>query len=55
VLWGLAPFVVGWLLSPLAWSLAGLPWVWWLVAALTRGAAPGAGAARPHGWFMGAG
>ncbi len=58
VLWGLAPFVVGWLLSPLAWSLAGLPWVWWLVAALTRGRLRRGRLAAGGvlmGWFMGAG
>lgn len=58
VLWGAGPFILGWLLSPLAWSLAALPWVWWLVAAGLRGRLRWGrviGGAAALGWFMGAG
>ncbi|NOZ93734.1 MAG: YfhO family protein [Acidobacteria bacterium] len=34
--WGLAPFTMGWLLSPLAWSLAAMPWIWWMVSSSLR-------------------
>jgi len=34
--WGLVPYTVGWLLSPLAWSLAAMPWIWWAVAVSLR-------------------
>ncbi len=36
VVWGVAPFTMGWLLSPLAWSLAAMPWIWWLVGSSLR-------------------
>ncbi|NOZ77946.1 MAG: hypothetical protein GXP48_01955, partial [Acidobacteria bacterium] len=58
VLWGATPFMVGWLLSPLAWSLAALPWVWWLVTVVLRGRPRWrrvVGGAVALGWFMGAG
>ena len=58
VLWGLGPFLIGWLLSPLAWSLAALPWVWWLVLVLLRGRLFWRRLVVGGvllGWFMGAG
>jgi len=36
LLWGLSPFIVAWLLVPLAWSLATMPWIWWSVTASLR-------------------
>ena len=56
--WGIGPFLEGWLLSPLAWSLAALPWVWWLVAAALRRRAGWRGVAAAGvlcGWLMGCG
>ncbi len=35
--WGGAPFLVGWLLWPVGWNLAALPWIWWSAAGLTAG------------------
>ena len=29
VAWAGAPYLVGWLLVPLAWATAALPWAWW--------------------------
>ncbi len=58
VLWGVGPFMLGWLLSPVAWSLAAMPWTWWLVTSTLRGGLRWkrlAGAAALLGWFMGAG
>lgn len=56
--WGIGPFVEGWLVSPLAWSLAALPWVWWLVTAVLRRRARWRGVAAAGvlcGWLMGCG
>ena len=39
IVWGLAPFTIGWLLVPLAWSLAALPWIWWAVTEALGGRA----------------
>ncbi len=58
VVWGLGPFLMGWLLVPLGWSLALLPWVWWLLqrtlAGRWRWGRVGV-AGGLLGWFMGAG
>lgn len=58
VAFGFSQFVVGWLPSPLSWSLAILPWAWWLVHGAVRGRSRGGrvlGAGLLLGWFMGAG
>lgn len=58
VAWGAGQYLVAWLLVPLGWAIAALPWVWWAVlAAGRRRAGPrrvlltGLGL----GWLLGAG
>jgi len=58
VAWSGTPYLVGWLLVPLAWSVATLPWIWWAAWWLARRRTPGWGAAAVgvgFGWLMGAG
>jgi hypothetical protein len=58
VAWAGTPYLVGWLLVPLAWAVAALPWVWWAAWWLMRRRTPGWGAAAVgigFGWLMGAG
>ena len=58
VAWAGTPYLVGWLLVPLAWSVAALPWIWWAVWWLARRRTPGWGAAAVglgFGWLLGAG
>jgi hypothetical protein len=58
VAWAGAPYLVGWLLVPLAWAVAALPWAWWAGwwvgrrrTALRRTVFVG----LAFGWLMGAG
>ncbi len=58
IAWAGAPYLVGWLLVPLAWAVAALPWAWWVAGWIGRGrshplhiVAVGLG----FGWLMGAG
>ncbi len=59
--WAGAPFLVGWLLWPVGWNLAALPWVWWGVIRLLRPAAAPLVRRRVllfgglGGWFLGCG
>jgi len=58
VAWAGTPYLVGWLLVPLAWAVAALPWAWWAAWWLMRRRTPRWGAAVVgvgFGWFMGAG
>ncbi len=58
VAWAGTPYLVGWLLVPLAWAVAALPWVWWAAWWLMRRRTPRWGAAAVgigFGWLMGAG
>lgn len=58
VAWAGTPYLVGWLLVPLAWSVAALPWIWWAAWWLTRRRTPHWGAVAVGagcGWLMGAG
>ncbi len=56
--WAATPYLIGWLLVPLAWAVALLPWIWWAAWWVMTKSAPrwsvvavGAGL----GWLMGAG
>ncbi len=56
--WAGAPYLVGWLLVPLAWAVAALPWLWWSVWWVGRKRTTGGGAVFVgilFGWLMGAG
>jgi hypothetical protein len=58
VAWAGTPYLVGWLLVPLAWAVATLPWTWWAAWWLVRRRTPMWGAAAVgigFGWLMGAG
>jgi len=58
IAWAGAPYLVGWLLVPLAWVVAALPWVWWAAWWLMRRRAPGwasVAVGAGFGWLMGAG
>ena len=58
VAWAGTPYLVGWLLVPLAWAVAALPWAWWAAWWLMRRRTPRWGAAAVgigFGWLMGAG
>jgi hypothetical protein len=58
VAWAGAPYLVGWLLVPLAWSVAALPWAWWAVWWAGRRAASGrtiVAVGLAFGWLMGSG
>ncbi len=58
VAWGGGQYLVAWLLVPLGWAVAALPWVWWAVLAAVRRRA---GVRRilltglGLGWLLGAG
>ena len=56
--WAAAPYLLGWLLVPMGWVIAALPWLWWLVGWVGGGRArPGrvAPAGGLAGWLHGAG
>lgn len=56
--WAGTPYLVAWLLVPLAWVTAALPWAWWLaLRAVGRrnGRAWCVGAGLGFGWLMGSG
>lgn len=58
VLWAGSPYLIGWLLVPLAWVVALLPWLWWLGLLVVRRRARwpsvvGVGVA--WGWTLGSG
>ena len=58
VAWAGAPYLVGWLLVPLAWAVAALPWTWWAVWWVSRRQGSFRGAVLVglgFGWLMGAG
>jgi len=58
VAWAGTPYLVAWLLVPLAWAVAALPWAWWAGWWLMRRRTPQWGAAAVgvgFGWLMGAG
>jgi hypothetical protein len=58
VLWGGGAFHVAWLLVPLGWVIAILPWLWWWAAAAfdaRRGIVPAAGLGAACGWLLGCG
>ncbi len=58
VAWAGTPYLVGWLLVPLAWAVAALPWAWWAAWWLMRRRTPRWGAAVVgigFGWLMGVG
>jgi len=58
VAWAGTPYLVGWLLVPLTWAVAALPWAWWAAWWLMRRRTPRWGAATVGiglGWLMGAG
>jgi hypothetical protein len=56
--WAGTPYLVAWLLVPLAWVTAALPWSWWLALRAVgrrRGWAYSIAAAVVFGWLMGSG
>jgi len=56
--WGVGQYQVSWLLVPLAWVVASLPWVWWLMLTLVRGRARWwriVAAGVFLGWLLGSG
>ncbi len=56
--WAGTPYLVGWLLVPLAWAAAALPWAWWAAwwIGRRRTTLRGAGlVGLGFGWLMGAG
>jgi hypothetical protein len=58
IAWAGAPYLMGWLLVPLAWSVAALPWLWWASwwagrRRRSRWDVVAVGAA--FGWLMGSG
>ncbi len=58
VAWAGSPYLVGWLLVPLAWATAALPWTWWAACWVMRRRAPRWGPAAVglgFGWLMGGG
>ncbi len=58
VAWAGSPYLVGWLLVPLAWVVAFLPWAWWLMWRVMRGRAgprDAVAAGIIFGWVMGSG
>ncbi len=58
IAWAGSPYLVGWLLVPLAWVTAWLPWAWWLMWwAMRRRSAFGAAivVGCVFGWVLGAG
>ena len=58
VAWAGAPYLVGWLLVPLAWAVAALPWAWWAGWWIGRRRTTLRGmlfVGLAFGWLMGAG
>ncbi len=56
VAWAGAPYLVGWLLVPLAWVGALLPWTWMMVFwSLKRSASSVVAVGLVFGWLMGSG
>jgi hypothetical protein len=58
VAWAGAPYLVGWLLVPLAWPVAALPWVWWSAWWAGRrrtGVRAIVAVGLAFGWLMGSG
>ena len=58
IAWAGTPYLVGWLLVPLAWSVAALPWAWWAVWWAGRRRTRGLGivaVGAAFGWLMGSG
>jgi hypothetical protein len=58
VSWAGAPYLVGWLLVPLAWSVAALPWAWWAAWWVGRRCNRGwsvVAVGVAFGWLMGSG
>jgi hypothetical protein len=58
IAWAGAPYLVGWLLVPLAWVAAALPWAWWAAWWVGRRRTRLRGAVLiglAFGWLMGAG
>jgi hypothetical protein len=58
IAWAGTPYLAGWLLVPLAWSVAALPWVWWAAwwVGRRRSSTVGiVGAGAVFGWLMGSG
>ena len=58
VAWAGSPYLVGWLLVPLAWVTAALPWTWWAAWWVMRRRTPRWGPAAVglgFGWLMGGG
>jgi hypothetical protein len=56
--WAGTPYLVGWLLVPLAWSVAALPWLWWAAwwAGSRRARVLGiVSVGALFGWLMGSG
>ncbi|MCW8984304.1 MAG: YfhO family protein [Thermoanaerobaculales bacterium] len=58
IAWAAAPYLIGWLLVPLAWATALLPWLWWAASSVMRGPARRwrvLGVGIGLGWLMGSG
>jgi hypothetical protein len=58
IAWASTPYLVAWLLVPLAWSVAALPWAWWAAWWTGRRGSSRWGVAAVgvlFGWLMGAG
>ncbi len=56
--WAATPYLIGWLLVPLAWAVALLPWIWWAARWVMTKSAPGwsvVAVGAGLGWLMGAG
>ena len=58
VAWAGTPYLIGWLLVPLAWAVAALPWAWWAAWWVGRKRTSLRGVVvvgLAFGWLMGAG
>jgi hypothetical protein len=58
IAWAGTPYLMAWLLVPLAWATAFLPWTWWMMSWVMRGTARRRrliGAGVGLGWLMGSG
>jgi hypothetical protein len=58
IVWAGAPYLIGWLLVPLAWATALMPWLWWAASWVMRGPAwrrRVLGVGIGLGWLMGSG
>lgn len=56
--WAAAPYFLSWLLVPMGWVIAALPWVWWLVLRVAGGRARAGrvvAAGVLLGWLLGSG